>query len=114
MIAVVVGAAFVAMAASGALLRGVVIRGVKANHTFPFGTFAVNVSGSFAAGLLSHLTGAWATVVVVGFLGAYTTVSSFARDAVVLVQNRNAKVAATYVAATSLVSIVAAFVGLQF
>ena len=51
---------------------------------FPFGTLFVNVSGSFLIGLLMSLLSErftphpyWRLVLVVGFLGGYTTFSSF-------------------------------------
>jgi fluoride exporter len=51
---------------------------------FPLGTLAVNVSGSFLIGLLMTLLTErfmphpnWRLVLVVGFLGGYTTFSSF-------------------------------------
>lgn len=51
---------------------------------FPWGTFAINVSGSFLIGLLMtlfterlHVDPNWRLVLVVGFLGGYTTFSSF-------------------------------------
>src|SRR5690606_32454433 len=53
---------------------------------FPHGTLAVNVTGSFALGLLVDATPPFATVVGVGALGAYTTFPSFARDAVALAE----------------------------
>ncbi len=69
----------------GALCRygisGVVQRAVVAQ--FPYGTLAVNVAGSFAAGLLFGLFETrWPlstearVIVLVGFLGAFTTFSS--------------------------------------
>lgn len=54
-------------------------------ETFPWGTMVVNVSGAFALGALSALAEmhvlftapeAW-PLAVTGFLGSYTTVSSF-------------------------------------
>jgi fluoride exporter len=52
---------------------------------FPYGTLAINVSGSFAVGFFmiwaTHrvlLDPRWRLLVVVGFCGAFTTFSSFA------------------------------------
>jgi CrcB protein len=51
--------------------------------TFPWGTFVVNITGSFAIGLLMTLFTQrvmhpyWRLLLVVGFLGGYTTFSSF-------------------------------------
>ncbi len=50
---------------------------------FPWGTFVVNLTGSLIIGLLltlasrSGLPTSWQLLVVTGFLGAYTTFSSF-------------------------------------
>ena len=51
---------------------------------FPLGTMVINVTGSFAIGFLMtlltekyQLNPAWRLFLVVGFLGAYTTFSSF-------------------------------------
>jgi CrcB protein len=57
---------------------------------FPWATFAINISGSFAIGLLSVLLARWVPhplarlLVVVGFLGGYTTFSSFSFEALAL------------------------------
>lgn len=62
------------------------------NTTFPMGTVAVNVLGSFVLGLSFPLfeSLAWSaetrTVVVMGFLGAFTTFSTFSYEAVVLLE----------------------------
>lgn len=53
-------------------------------RSFPLGTFVINVSGSFLIGLLMTLltekfmgNPQWRLLLVVGFLGAYTTFSTF-------------------------------------
>jgi CrcB protein len=58
--------------------------GQRWGRSFPLGTFIVNVSGSFLIGLLMTLfterymvNPQWRLLLVVGFLGAYTTFSSF-------------------------------------
>jgi fluoride exporter len=58
--------------------------GQKWGRSFPMGTFVINVSGSFLIGLLMVLfterylvNPQWRLLLVVGFLGAYTTFSTF-------------------------------------
>jgi len=61
---------------------------------FPYGTFFVNVTGSLALGFLVSLTSERIPItpevrllLAVGFLGAYTTFSSFAVESLILAQN---------------------------
>jgi len=58
--------------------------GQQWDRSFPLGTFVINLSGSFLIGLLMTLltekfiaNPQWRLLLVVGFLGAYTTFSSF-------------------------------------
>lgn len=61
---------------------------------FPWGTSVINVSGSFALGLVTGLTAvgrmdeAWELVVGAGFLGGYTTFSTASFETVRLLQER--------------------------
>lgn len=70
----------------GAIARYVVSAwiGQRWGRSFPLGTFAINVSGSFLIGLLMSLfterfmvNPQWRLFLTVGFLGAYTTFSTF-------------------------------------
>lgn len=71
----------------------------------------VNVTGSFLLGLLVDLAPPAVTVLGVGGLGAYTTFSSFARDAAALIELRRIALAGLYVGATLLLGIGAAAAG---
>lgn len=60
---------------------------------FPYGTFIVNVMGSFIMGLLVAILeqdifppGPWRHLIGFGFLGALTTFSTFSMDNVLLLQ----------------------------
>jgi len=51
---------------------------------FPYGTFVINITASFLIGFImtvlaerTHLSPAWRYLLVIGFLGGYSTFSSF-------------------------------------
>lgn len=64
----------------------------RVGERFPWGTLAVNASGAFVVGLIAGVTargGVFATpaawqLAVIGFLGSYTTVSSFSLETLAL------------------------------
>ena len=101
---------FVVLAAVGALTR--TLAGQRLNRQLPLGTLLVNVSGSFALGLLHGAAPPILTAIGSGGLGAYTTFSSFARDAVALVEEGQRWWAGAYVAATCALTVAAAGAGL--
>jgi fluoride exporter len=80
--------------ALGAPTRYVLDRLVQSRHerVFPWGTFTVNVTGSFALGVLVALASrqsveAWLVPAVgIGFLGSYTTFSTFTWETLRLVE----------------------------
>ena len=81
--------------ALGAVLRYQVDRSVqrRVGSDFPLGILVVNVSGSLALGVLTGaavhhaLSNPWLVVVGTGFVGAYTTFSTFTFDTVRLAEN---------------------------
>ena len=86
-------------------------------RTFPLGTFVINVSGSFLIGLLMTLfteryafDPAWRLLFVVGFLGAYTTFSTFEYETGKLINDSEWFFAAMNV----VLSVTAGFVALKF
>ena len=85
---------------------------------FPWGTFVVNISGCFLVGLLTtvlterllpHPTVRIA--VTVGFLGAYTTFSTFAYESLRQIQDGALGMAFGNVAASVVLGIAAAWAG---
>ena len=99
---------FVAVAVGGAL--GAVSRysfGLVAlaliGNRFPWATLGVNVIGSFLIGLAAVLIGdrivdgeLWRPLIIVGFLGAFTTFSAFSLDTLLLLQQGNYNTALAY------------------
>ena len=86
--------AFLVAGSVGALLRYVVDLAVadRTEGAFPWGTFTVNVSGSFLSGFVTGLAlyhGLSSTprlVAAVGFCGAFTTFSTFTFETVRLLE----------------------------
>jgi fluoride exporter len=91
--------------ATGAAARFAVAQwlGARWGWTFPWGTFAVNVTGSLAIGLVMTLLIArgadpmYRLLLVTGFLGGYTTFSAFSFEALTLLEARRWDAAALYV-----------------
>ncbi|HEY4486094.1 MAG TPA: fluoride efflux transporter CrcB [Nitrospiria bacterium] len=90
-----------------------------AGEGFPWGTLVVNVAGCFLFGLF------WAaaehrfsfspeirTVVLVGFMGSFTTFSTFAFETVQLLRDAQWGTAAINIAAQNLTGLAALFLGL--
>lgn len=70
--------------AAGSLLRYVAGLAITSrwNGSFPMGTFLINVTGSFAIGVIASLLAnatnpLWRPLLITGVLGGYTTFSSF-------------------------------------
>ncbi|HEY8369809.1 MAG TPA: fluoride efflux transporter CrcB [Thermodesulfobacteriota bacterium] len=87
---------------------------------FPYGTFAVNVTGSFLIGVaagvlaprLSLAPGAWA-LLVPGFLGGYTTFSAFEMETLSLLRGGAPGRALLYVGASVVIGLFACWTGLR-
>jgi fluoride exporter len=89
----------------------------KTPGTIPFGTWFINLSGSFVLGLFAVLHMGmvmpdWAWFLLgTGFLGAYTTFSTFGYETIQMLQNRENKKACFYVVSSVLLGVFFAWVG---
>ena len=103
----------------GAPLRYLADRAVQARHdsAFPWGTLAVNVTGSFVLGLLiagaavEGLSPHVVAFVGTGFCGALTTYSTFSYETVRLAQDNARFYAVANVGASVVAGLGAAFCG---
>lgn len=88
-------------------------------HAIPWGTLAVNVVGSFLYGLLFAVltqylpaSGTLRVALLAGFLGGFTTFSSFSFETVRLFQEGQPALAIVYVLASVLSCLLAVWLGL--
>ncbi len=86
---------------------------------FPWGTLAVNITGSFVMGLVISLgahkfsvSNEIRVLIATGFLGSFTTFSAFSLDFVLLFERKNYGLAGLYLASSVTLSILALFAGL--
>lgn len=111
---------FIGAGVGGALRHGVNVGATKLfGYGFPFGTFIVNVTGSFAMGLFAGYFAYRAGVpqhvrlfLTTGILGGYTTFSTFSLDAAVLIERNSLGTAAAYMIGSVAAGIAALFFGL--
>lgn len=112
---VAVGGAF------GSILRyGATILLARLGGTFPFGTFAVNITGSFLMGIWIAVAAYWLKgrqmdlhlLVAVGALGGFTTFSTFSLDVVTLIGKGLHGQAVAYMMGSVILSILALYAGM--
>ncbi len=117
LISVVLGSALGGIARY--FLSGFIAR--RVGETFPWGTLAINVSGAFLIGIFAALARDHALLfassnpwlfAATGFLGCYTTVSSFSLQTLALAKDGEGGRATGYVILSVALSIGAAALGL--
>jgi len=105
----------------GAIGRFYVSKGTMAliGSKIPYGTLAVNVIGSFLLGLVFVLSVEKLVIsdnmrmlIAVGFLGAFTTFSTFSVETLYLIEDGAYASAFIYIASNLVLSLVAAFLGM--
>jgi CrcB protein len=111
---------FIGAGIGGALRHGVNVAATRMfGFGFPFGTFIVNVVGSFAMGLLAgyfiyrpgmpqHMR----LFLTTGILGGFTTFSTFSLDAALLIERHAYALAAGYLIGSIAAGLSALFFGL--
>jgi CrcB protein len=106
--------------ALGASARYALDRAIEARSdaVFPWATFVINLSGCFLIGLVSatlidrHHLPAWVRIgLVMGVIGGYTTFSTYAQEALDLVDARDVAEAVAYIGGSVLLGVVAVYLG---
>jgi len=118
----VLGVLFVALGgAIGSAVRYLVSGWFAARFgpVFPYGTFVINVTGSFIIGLFLAfaqdrvtLSPYWRLFFAVGVLGGYTTFSTFEYESVRLLQNGEMLLAAGYVVGSVVIGAIGTVAGI--
>lgn len=108
----------IALAGSlGSMARFAMINAVHHwfSRGFPYGTFAVNVLGSALMGFLGvwltlklQLSAEYRIAILTGFLGAFTTMSTFSIDSLTLIERNQWFLAGLYIVGTIVLCLLAA------
>jgi len=105
--------------AIGAMSRFFCTKWIGNSDVFPIGTLTINMIGSLLLGLLlgwtltsSNMPEHWRIPLATGFLGSLTTFSTFAVEAVKLMENGHYKSAIIYVSTHLIIGLLMAFIGL--
>lgn len=94
--------------------------GVNYLHSFPWGTFAVNITGCFAIGIFWGLTfksfdnnESWKLFLMTGLCGGFTTFSAFTIEGIGLLKEEKLALFFTYAAASVLLGLLATYAGMK-
>jgi fluoride exporter len=107
-------------AIGGALRHAVNVGSARLMGTgWPYGTFTVNVAGSFTMGLIAgyfalkgNAPQAWLLFLTTGVMGGFTTFSAFSLDVALLYERGRLDLAALYVVGSVMLSVGALFVAM--
>jgi CrcB protein len=94
--------------------------GSRMGTRFPYGTLVINITGSFLIGLVFALMTArtswspnWRYLIPIGFIGGYTTFSSFEYETLRTIQDGQIGLGFLYVAVSVIVGFVAVWGGVM-
>ena len=93
--------------------------GQRWSKDFPLATFIINLTGSFALGFLYIYFSTRPNLLfikdltTIGFLGAYTTYSTFSFEIINLLEDKDTKVAITYFSLSIVLGLILAFFGMS-
>jgi CrcB protein len=100
-------------AAFGAPARFICDKWIRKYTDKPYGIFTVNILGSFLIGLTVNADEKWHNLLAVGFLGAFTTWSTFMLDLYLAYELKRYKEAAINLLASILFGSLAAWIGIH-
>jgi fluoride exporter len=85
----------------------------RSKGTFPVGTFIINLSGALLLGSVTGIDVSRNVYMLIadGFLGAYTTFSTFMYEGFNLFQDNEKKNAVTYISGTLILGIIGYMIG---
>ncbi|MEH7463264.1 fluoride efflux transporter CrcB [Bacillus thuringiensis] len=85
----------------------------KYGDSFPYGTFFINIIGSFLLGMLygAGVAKMWILLCGTGFMGAFTTFSTYQLEMIQLIHKREGQKALLYFVMSYVIGIGSAFVG---
>ena len=100
-------------AAIGAPSRFVIDQYLRKFSNLPWGTFTVNVLGSFVIGLTWGATENTVALVAIGFAGAFTTWSTFMLDIYLAIELKKFRAAAINYIGSLLIGLLAAAIAIN-
>ncbi len=90
------------------------------SHSFPWGTFAVNITGCFLIGVFWGMSFRsfdsneyWKLFLMTGLCGGFTTFSAFTLEGIGLLKENKTGLFFSYVAASVLIGLVATYAGMK-
>ncbi|MDP7991894.1 fluoride efflux transporter CrcB [Bacillus sp. MHSD_36] len=88
----------------------------KRNKTsFPIATFLINITGAFLLGYIigNGVSTSWQLLLGTGFMGAFTTFSTFKLESVQLLNLKKCSTLLLYISTTYIIGILFAFLGMK-
>lgn len=92
----------------------------KWSQAFPLGTFIINISGAFLLGFLNILfverltmSPIWRLGIGIGFLGAFTTFSTFSYEVIMLIEGGSFLTAGLYTTLSIIIGFTGAALGVS-